>query len=186
MPGQPAASLGVVLAAAMLGTAPAAGAAPPAPAPFSLYRVTEQGGGLGLWIDDSVVVTAPWRNPSHWQAELRASKKYWCGVKSPTGQCVETTTTRHARIDGDKCPALSAVFQRLAAMPAASFAAPDARLTVMVSDSSYVEVTGFAAPENGPGAKVTVGGYSGPIRAWWTKSQQDLEHCWVPVEEPAQ
>lgn len=150
-----------------------------------VYRITEQGGGLGVFIDQTVTVS---RTGDHWAAERTREESNWCGARVGTGQgsCRAANTKTHDRIDGSKCPQLADALRSLSAIPLPRFAAPDGFELWTVSDTSLLTVEGWAARStpaaSGPWqTHLSISEYTGPFRAWWSATEKALTPCWVPV-----
>jgi hypothetical protein len=144
-----------------------------------VYRVTRSGGGLGIWIDEKIIISVS-NTPGkpHWIAERTKSDKGWCGAKSPSGGCSAINRSVHDWIDGDSCPALVQSLWELAKLPIGGFASPEETDRTTVTDTPFTEVTASPARATGWGATLKLGAFSGPIVDWWTQTELQLKPCW--------
>ena len=126
------------------------------PAPVSLtYRLKQQGGGLGIFIDEAAVVSAVGAGADRvWVVEGRRRD-------SRLGK----VTLRHAWIDGRACPALRPVLEAVARLPAVGIAHPDAAPGGWVSDTPQVTLIGPTA-DGGAGDLVLRRDMGGPVSRW--------------------
>lgn len=146
---------------------------------MEVYRVTRTGGGLGIWIDEKVIISV-FGTPGkpHWIAERTENDKNWCGANSASAGCSATNRSVHDWIDGDSCPALVQSLRDLANLPIGGFASPEETDRTTVTDTPFTEVTGSPARATGWGATLKLGASSGPIVDWWTQTEQQLKPCW--------
>jgi hypothetical protein len=143
------------------------------------YRVTQQGGGLGIWIDETVAFTLSAEHP-RWVAERTRRDGNWCGRTEPGKGCVSTVISTHEWIDGALCPELLRSLQALAAVHVEGFVDPMHMDLTTVSDTPLLEVTGPSPNAAGFGASLKVSAYSGPFVDWWSQSEARLKGCWSP------
>ena len=147
-----------------------------------VYRVTERGGGLGAWIDQSV---AFYTVDGQWIAERTREYSNRCGTRSADGSCQATKTKTRDWIEGASCPKLAEALRALSIIPLPSFADPDAFQFSSVSDISLLTVEGWPHAA-GPIADrpwqqhLSISEYTGPFRAWWTKTEEAVKPCWSP------
>lgn len=152
-----------------------------------VYRVTETGGGLGIFVDQTIVFLRAGGGtvPMRWVVERVRRDRNWCGRRSD-GKCAPLDERRHDWIDGDACPQLIAVLRDLSKIPPPGFSDPERPESWMVSDSTLLTVEGRpAAPivEKGSWPRqiaqtLSISEYSGPYQDWWHKGEQVLAGCW--------
>lgn len=150
------------------------------PYPLERYRVTLMGGGLGIDVDETVIVSIVINDdsPERWIAERLRRDHNWCG-KQIDGKCSATDTTVHDWIDGHVCPALMTAFADLAHLKLAGFAPPARSGALMVSDTPLLTVTGTPDHMAGYGARLSLAGLTGPVVDWWSRSSRILGQCWT-------
>ena len=155
--------------------------------PFEAYRVTRQGGGLGVWIDETVKfsVSGLPANP-HWIVERSRVDKNWCGSHDGEKGCKATVTSVHDWIDGTKCPALLQSLDELPMIPVSGIASPSDTNWSSMSDTPFTEVTALPSNAQGSGARIKLGAFTGPVVDWWDNAEKRLKVCWdsrAPLSE---
>lgn len=151
--------------------------------PYALerYRVTKKGGGLGLDLDQTVIVSVVMNagvGRTRWIAERLRRDQHWCGG-AVDGRCASENRAVHDWIDGDSCPALEAAFEDLAHIKLTAFAPPARSAVPMMTDTPRVSVSGPPDHMGGYGDRLTLSGLAGPVVNWWSRSDELLAHCWV-------
>lgn len=141
------------------------------------YRVTQHGGGLGIWIDETVVFSVA-AEPPRWVAERTRRDSNWCGRTERGKGCVSTVISTHEWIDGALCPELLRSLQALAAVHVEGFVDPMQVDLTTVSDTPLLEVTGPSTNAAGFEASLKVSAFSGPFVDWWRQSDARLKGCW--------
>ena len=136
--------------------------------PTVVYTIKQQGGGLGVFVDEIVVV----------QNLAEGSGEVWIAERRFHENRLRKQTFRHQWIDGRTCPALVKVFADLSRIPAASFAPPEPFAGSWMSDTAYVTVMG--PPAKGQlGERVARRDLGGPISRWWRQdADRALAACW--------
>lgn len=130
----------------------------------TLYTVKQQGGGLGLMIDEIVVI----------QAVSRSGERVWVAERRFHRTFLNEQTFRHQWIDGRTCPALEIALAGIDQLPPIKFAGPSQTQRGGMTDIPAVTMIGPST--NGyPVAQTDVGG---PISQWWRDSGKALEPCW--------
>jgi hypothetical protein len=151
-------------------------------APYAMerYRVTQQGGGLGNTVDEIVIVSLVINDGrrTRWIAEKSRKDHRWCG-RQVNGRCVATDQTMHGWIDGDQCPALTAVFVDLSQLKLSGFAPPARSERLALDHNPLLTVTGTPDGVAGYGARMSLEGLTGPLVDWWTASESRLAPCWI-------
>lgn len=131
------------------------------------YRVKQQGGGLGVLVDEAVVFHEIGAGPS----------RVWVVEHRRRDQKVGVVTFRYEWIDGRACPALDKVILEIGRIPPIAMAGPDTEPKGWVSD--VPEVTLIGPPAGGRmGDLVVRRDLMGPVSRWWRASSQALETCW--------
>jgi hypothetical protein len=148
------------------------------PIALERYRITLKGGGLGIDVDQTVVVSIM-RNDErqHWVAEQVKRNRNWCGDKE-NGRCVSTDKFLHAWLDGSSCPALSAALQELTQIKLAGFAPPARSKFDWISETPLLTVSGTPDQLTGDGTKLSLSALTGPTVDWWARSEHQLSRCW--------
>lgn len=140
------------------------------------YRISFKGGGLGIEIDEVVLLSAVATRDGHkfWVAERRLHESNWCGDRRGTS-CARTETRKHDWIDERSCPALdSAVAQLPRVWLSDPASKPDYRLAI-VTDTPLLTIE----PSNDKhGLRSTLVEYLGPSATWWRESEERLAACW--------
>lgn len=139
------------------------------------YQLTEKGGGLGLWIDQTVLLhVRPGAGDDEdiWTAERRRVESNFCGIRTDKG-CTATTISVHEQIDGRRCPALQVA---MAALPAARDEYRRWAHDVMVTDTAEISLTALSVAGN---VEEIQAEYIGPIEAWWHSSEAHIAQCWA-------
>lgn len=152
-----------------------------------VYRVTETGGGLGVFVNQTVIFlrAGGGNTPMRWVVERVRQDRNWCG-KHAKGKCVQLDERRHDWIDGDTCPQLIGMLRELSKIPLPAFSDPDDAGGWSVSDTTLLTVQGrpvVPATEKGNWPKelaetISVSEYTGPYQSWWHKGQEALAGCW--------
>ncbi|WP_267387866.1 hypothetical protein [Sphingomonas sp. GC_Shp_3] len=160
-------------------TAPAFGQT--TPYPLERYRVTLKGGGLGVDIDETVIVSIVVHDGKRerWIAERRRRDHNWC-ASQVNGQCSAGDKTVHDWIDGNSCPALTAALEDLARLKVGGFAPPARSGSIMITDTPLLTVSGTPDGMTGYGAHMALAGFTGPVVDWWSRSERSLAQCWTP------
>jgi hypothetical protein len=155
------------------------GLAQPQPFAIERYRVTQQGGGLGVDVDETMVVSVVIEGGrKRWIAERRRHDRDRCGGRTDR-RCAQTDRTVHDWIDGDACPKLTAAFVDLARLRLSGFAPPWRSGVDTVSDTPLVTVSGTPDRMSGLGARLSLAAFTGPVVEWWTRSERLLAPCWT-------
>jgi hypothetical protein len=136
--------------------------------PTLVYTVKQQGGGLGAFIDEIVVV----------QALAEGSGDVWVAERRFHEDRLGKLSFKHQWIDGRTCPALVKVFDALSRLPAPTFAPPEPFTGGWMSDTPYVTVMG--PPAKGQlGERIARRDLGGPISLWWRRdADKALAACW--------
>lgn len=154
------------LAAAASGSLAAEPEAPEIPVQI-VYRVKQQGGGLGHFVDEAVVVSAAGTGAARvWVAERRWRETMLGKV-----------SMRAEWIDSRACPALATALTDLSHLSPADFAPPTARPSIGVTDTPEVTVIG---PVSGGSHvdRILRRDLAGPVSRWWWTASKALASCW--------
>jgi hypothetical protein len=131
---------------------------------YPIYRITEEGGGLGIFVDSVIVVTRP--EDGRWVAER------WREDNVLTKKKIV-----HDWIDSRACPQLAVVLDSLATLPKNGVLTPDrAESRSLAFDVTTVSVTGPASVDGE--TRITLSDRLGPIYGWWRSSEEALQPCW--------
>jgi hypothetical protein len=131
------------------------------------YRVKQQGGGLGIFVDEAVVFHRISEGPG----------PVWVMERRRRDQNVGVVTFRHDWIDGRTCPALEKAIAEIGRLPPIAMAGLDTEPRGWVSD--VPEVTLIGPPAGGRmGDLVLRRDLMGPVSRWWRASSKALETCW--------
>ena len=138
------------------------------------YRIERHGGGLGVSVDESVIIfkTIGERGTARWIAEREKVDQNWCGEKRLDGKYINTTERLHDWADSKTCEALDYTvlgFEDLKKEPSAQSA-------LIVTDS--VQTTLIFEAEKIGARKPSLSEFLGPLASWW----EDLdrrEGCWT-------
>lgn len=131
---------------------------------YPIYRITEEGGGLGIFVDSVVVVSRP--EDDRWVAER------WREDNVLTKKKIA-----HDWIDSRACPQFAAVLASLATLPKNGVLTPDrAESRSPAFDVTTVSVTGPASVDGE--TLITLSDRIGPIHDWWRRSEEALQPCW--------
>ena len=132
---------------------------------YPIYRITEEGGGLGIFVDSVIVVTRP--EDGRWVAERRRQDDVLSKKKIV-----------HDWIDSRACPQLAVVLDSLATLPKNGVLTPDrARAQSLAFDVTTVSVTGPASVDGE--TRITLSDRLGPVSDWWWRSAEILKPCWL-------
>jgi len=152
--------------------------APPQPFVSPTYAVQQSGGGLGIWVEETVVLSGVARS-----ARPGGKRRYWLVEQRRADFDLGQRTTKHRWIDGRTCPALSGVVDQLQA----KLAAEDARLAAAerfgIRQMQIPTIPPFHTPSVtltrlSDAEPLSLRDYEGPIAEWWRRSAQTLETCW--------
>ncbi len=131
------------------------------------YRVKQQGGGLGIFVDEAVVF--------HEVGE--GSSRVWVAEHRRRDQRMGVVSFRYEWIDGRSCPALETVIADIGRLPPIKMAGLETQSGAWVSDTS--DVTLIGPPAGGyMGDLVLRRDMMGPVSRWWWASTKALEACW--------
>ncbi len=162
---RPSALLSTLLGLLPATTVAAQGADPPRIE--TVYTVKQQGGGLGIFVDQTVVI----------QSVSRRGETVWVVERRERRQNVGRKTQLHQWIDGRRCAPLKDVLAGIARLPPVQFERADRRDRGWVSDTPYVTLTGPLA--NGrAGETLARVDLAGPVSRWWRDSEARLAACW--------
>ena len=129
-----------------------------------IYRITQEGDGVGTVFDRVIVLTRP--EDGRWVAERRQ-------------QDVVMGKTKHVQdwIDSRACPRLLEVLANLSTLPKNGVLTPDrARVGSLILDVPSVSVTGPASVDGE--TRITLSDRLGPVADWWWRSSEILKPCW--------
>lgn len=149
------------------------------------YTVTNVGGGLGVFVDETVIfgmVPSGTAGP-RWVAERVRHDRHWCGKQGGGGKCIATETRIHDWLDGAACATVAPAFTALWAIRPAGFG--QVRDFTVVSDSSTVTIKGTTT-QAGYFTEVSVSQDAGDFARWWHNASNGWKSCWqhaAPVVE---
>lgn len=133
------------------------------------YRVKQQGGGLGVFIDEAALF---------YEVDA-APKRIWVVERRRRDQKLGVVSTRYDWIDGRSCPALEAVITDIGRLPPIAMAGSDTQAKGAVFDVPSVTLIG--PPAGGMSEDLVLRrDVTGPVSRWWWKSEKALENCWTP------
>ena len=139
---------------------------------FDLLR---QGGGLGVFTDDTVSFAIMRGDHSaRWLVSRYTTDTNWCGRREGN-RCVQTRTHSHAWIDGRTCSALNGVIARLDKVRLAERGSSHD----IISDTPLTSLVTWGA---GGMRAERLSEYEGPLVDWWQSSSKELQHCWTDNE----
>lgn len=149
------------------------------------YTVTNVGGGLGTYVDETVIfgMVPGGTAGQRWAAERIRRDRSWCGKRGADGKCVATKSQVHDWLDGASCAAVAPAFATLWAIPPARFA--PVRDLVIVTDSSTVTIKGTTT-QAGFFTDISVSQDAGDFATWWHNSSNSWKSCWqqaAPIVE---
>jgi hypothetical protein len=131
---------------------------------YPIYRITEEGGGLGIFVDSVIVVRRP--EGGRWVAER------WREDSVLTKKKVVRDW-----IDSRACPQLLEVLASLSTLPKNGVLTPDrAESQWPAFDVTTVSVTGPASVDGE--TRITLSDRKGAVAAWWRRSSEMLQPCW--------
>jgi hypothetical protein len=131
---------------------------------YPFYRITEEGGGIGVFVDSVIVVTRP--EDGRWVAER------W-----RQDDVLGKTKRTHDWIDSRACPQLLEVLASLTTLPKNGVLTPDrAESRSLAFDVTTVSVTGPASVDGE--TRITLSDRLGPVYGWWRSSEEALQPCW--------
>lgn len=133
------------------------------------YRVKQQGGGLGNFVDEAAVFYEVGRGPG----------RIWIVERRRRDQKMGKVSFRYDWIDGRGCPALEGVIADLARLPPAGMAGLLTEPRGWVSDIPYVTLIG--PPAGGQAGDILLRrDLDGPVSRWWRSAEGRLADCWRP------
>lgn len=156
-----------ILAALVFAAGPAAADPLGGPPVRTVYTIKQKGGGLGVMVDEIVIV----------QLAGAGADQAWVLERRRFDQNLAKKTFRHQWIDGRTCPAVAGVLDRIWKLAPVGFAGPDITSSGWVSDTPSVSLMG-------PPAGYRMGDFvlrrdmGGPVSKWWWSSEAALESCW--------
>lgn len=147
-----------------------AGSVAQAQEPFratTIYTVKQQGGGLGIFVDQIVV----------FEQVTNHGETAWVVERRRHDQQLSKRTFQHQWIDGRSCAPLADVLKRIGQLPPPRFAAPGDKDGGWMSDASYVTLIGPIAGGR-LGTTMMQRDLGGAISKWWWESEKALAPCW--------
>ncbi len=149
------------------------------------YTVTNVGGGLGVYVDETVILgmVPGGSTGKRWIAERIRRDRNWCGKQGADSKCTATETAVHDWLDGATCHTVAPAFTALWAIRPAGFG--PVRDFVTVSDSSTVTIKG-ATTQSGVFTEISVSQDAGDFATWWHNAGSRWKSCWqqaAPVVE---
>ncbi len=171
--------LPVALCGALIWTASDAHAerAKTPPPSTELYRLEQHGGGLGVLLDQSVLILAvgdPGKDPQ-FVIERQRRERNWCGSKSADGKCLATDVTIHDWAASSRtCPFLKIVVEGFSDFRETGREHP----SIIVTDTPLTTLEFAPAPADGTPPR-TLSEYVGPLAMWWEDAEHDLKTCWT-------
>lgn len=141
------------------------------------YTVTNVGGGLGVYVDETVLfgIVPGGSGGPRWVAERVRRDRHFCGKQDAGGKCIATDTAVHDWLDGTNCKTVAPAFTALWAIRPAGFA--PVRDFVIVSDSSTVTIKGTTT-QAGFFTEISVSQDAGDFATWWYKASNRWKPCW--------
>jgi hypothetical protein len=139
------------------------------------YRLEQHGGGLGVEIDESVVVLALGDTDKgpQWVMERQRRDRNWCGSKSADGKCVATDVTSHEWASSSKCAEVSLYAEGFSDF---SDTRREQKWHHVAFDVPLVTLQ-FDPAEGQPPR--TLSEYIGPLATWWRAADDGLKNCWT-------
>lgn len=151
------------------------------------YVIKQSGGGLGIFVEETVVVGGVHGSkrrrgaPLFWVVEQRRADSH-LGEVAPDGTVLKPFgwTRKHRWIDSRTCPGLAEMVQALSAM----LVGDEARLaaaerfgirqlpSLPTFDAPGVSITRL------PGDVPNMSDIGGPLTRWWWLREMTLEPCW--------
>jgi hypothetical protein len=150
-----------------LGTLPARAEEPEPFRVATVYTVKEQGGGLGVFVDQIVV----------FQRVSYRDDKLWVVERRRHDQRMGDRTYQHQWIDGRSCPPLTDALAQIGTLPPSRFSGPADNANGWVSDTPYVTLTGPASGGRS-GAMLMLRDLGGDLSRWWRQTEKILASCW--------
>ncbi|MBB3692669.1 hypothetical protein FHY05_001281 [Sphingomonas sp. BK580] len=146
---------------------------------FERYRVTLQGGGLGVDVDETVLISVILDDGEgeRWIAERLRRDYNWCADRT-NSRCSPGERVIHDWIDGDACPELKTSLRKLSQIAVVGFAPPERSSPGTVTETPLLTVSGTPDRMAGLGAHLTLAGFTGPVVDWWSRSERSLATCW--------
>jgi hypothetical protein len=145
--------------------------------PKQRFVLTENGGGLGVEVENTVVFSVlSARRTTIWLVERNSNKSNWCG-RTGNGQCIATHTSSMEWIDGSRCASLRLVLLQLEKVRTEERASAHP----WVSDTPLVSFLTF---DQGQLETQRLAEYVGPLVDWWQSAQQQLKPCWTKSRPP--
>ncbi|WP_133243813.1 hypothetical protein [Sphingomonas pokkalii] len=141
------------------------------------YTVTNVGGGLGVFVDEKVIIgrVPQGAGSARWLAERIRRDRNWCGAKDASGKCAAADTQVHDWIDSARCKALTTAMTTLWDLPPVRFLPPGE--TMFVSDSATVTVRSNTR-QAGYGTPLSISQEEGDYARWWHAASNSLKPCW--------
>ncbi|ESQ83166.1 hypothetical protein AEAC466_14995 [Asticcacaulis sp. AC466] len=172
LPSRPIAFCGLLIWALSCVTAQAGTASP---SPTEHYRLEQHGGGLGVDIDESVVVLAvgDTSNGQQWVIERLRRDRNWCGKQTADGKCSARDVTVHDWAASSTCSAVNFYVAGFADFRQTGSEQP----TLLVTDSPLVTLQFTAAAKGKPPHVLKE--YAGPLVSWWRDAEVGLKPCWT-------
>lgn len=141
------------------------------------YRLQQHGGGLGVEVDESVVVLAvgdAGKDPQ-WVIERLRRDRNWCGAKSADGKCIASDVTVHDWATSSRyCPWLNIDVEGFSDFRETGREHP----SVMVTDAALTTLEFAPAAAGGKQPRI-LSEYVGPLVTWWRGVEDGLKPCWT-------
>lgn len=145
--------------------------------PAQRLVLTENGGGLGVEVDNTVVFSELDLGRTRiWLVERNSNKSDWCG-RTGRRQCIATHTSSMDWIDGRRCGSLHPLLLQLEQVRAEERTAAHSDL----SDTPLLSLLTF---KDGQLETQRLAEYVGPLVGWWQSAQKQLAPCWTKIRPP--
>ena len=147
------------------------------PPTTELYRLQQHGGGLGVLLDQSVVILAVGDAGKDRQfvIERQRRDRDWCGSKSADGKCVASDVTVHDWATSSRyCSSLDIIVEGFSDFRETGREHP----AIVVTDTPLTTLEFAPAAADGKPPHI-LSEYVGPVVAWWRDAEHDLKSCWT-------
>jgi hypothetical protein len=167
----------LALSFAAAGTPSAAALARQALHPPAQFKLTQDGGGLGVYVKETVTFSFV-RPGRFWSVERRRTDSNWCGRKDGD-RCSETRTSVHDWVTGRDCPVLARIMKELPQAQEADRVINRRQgrehKVIAVNDTPLLTLEARAT---GTGKAASQSEWVGPLVDWWESAEQRLKPCW--------
>jgi hypothetical protein len=146
-----------------------------APPVTQRYRLEEHGGGLGVFVDETIVILSVGKPDAQtWVLERWRRDRNWCGQKSADGKCLAGDVTVHEWATSSDCAELNWIIEGLGDLKETGREKP----VLEATDTPLITLEFAPFDADGESQRV-MREYAGPLAGWWQNWEGQIKRCWT-------